>query len=238
MGVHGYLALWYRVFGTVALVGYARSLAGTTRVQRAIRVMGRIEQVREPRHGSSRRDGISVVVSFQDPSTGREFTVTNDPDHGERITAAWTGREVGVRCPRGSPHAHEFVGDLSVGRRGLGWPNSAGFLIYVGVVVFAAIDRGRLWALIGFGGLWAVFGAWYLPENVREWSGRIDALSSRPGVRGRVIAVLTDTSTDEDGHTSTSHTPVVAFTTHESTAVTAYVHGGAFGATSPTRKVS
>ncbi|MEV8540504.1 DUF3592 domain-containing protein [Streptomyces sp. NPDC051572] len=181
MGVHGYLALWCGVFGTVALVGYARSLAGTTRVQRAIRVMGRIEQVREPRHGSSRRDGISVVVSFQDPSTGREFTVTNDPDHGERITAAWTGREVGVRYPRGSPHAHEFVGDLSVGRRGLGWPNSAGFLIYVGVVVFAAIDRGRLWALIGFGGLWAVFGAWYLPENVREWSGRIDALSSRPG---------------------------------------------------------
>ncbi|MDV9173640.1 hypothetical protein R6V09_26510 [Streptomyces sp. W16] len=34
--------------------------------------------------------------------------------------------------------------------------------------------------------------------------------------------MLTDTSTDEDGHTSTSHTPVITFTTHEGTTVTAY----------------
>ncbi|MEU5701634.1 hypothetical protein [Streptomyces aurantiacus] len=51
---------------------------------------------------------------------------------------------------------------------------------------------------------------------------RIDALSSRPPVQDRVIAVLTDTSTDEDGYTSTSHTPVIAFSTHEGTSVTAY----------------
>jgi hypothetical protein len=40
MGLQGYLALWCGVFGTVALVGYARSLAGMTPAQRAVRVMG------------------------------------------------------------------------------------------------------------------------------------------------------------------------------------------------------
>lgn len=100
MGPHGYLALWCGAFGTIALVGYARSLAGMTPAQRAVRVMGRIERAREPRHGGSARDGIPVVVSFQDPSTGQEFTVTNDGDRGERITTAWPGREIGVRYSR------------------------------------------------------------------------------------------------------------------------------------------
>lgn len=226
MGLHGYLALWCAVFGTVALVGYARSLAGMTPAQRAVRAMGRIEQVREPRHGSSQRDGIPVVVSFQDPATGQEFTVTNDGDHGERITAAWTGREIGVRYPRGRPHAYHFVGDLWAGRRGLGWPNFAIFLIYAGLVVFAALDWAWPWALIGFGGPWTVSGVWYLPQSERAGSRRIDALNSRSSVPGRVIAVLTDTSTDEDGHTSTSHTPVITFTTHEGTTVTAYCTDG------------
>ncbi|MCX4850343.1 DUF3592 domain-containing protein [Streptomyces sp. NBC_00893] len=222
MGLQGYLALWCGAFGTVALVGYARSLAGTTPAQRAVRVMGLIERAREPRHGSSQRDGIPVVVSFQDPSTGQEFTVTNDSDHGERITAAWTGREIGVRYPRGRPHAYRFVGDLRAGRHGLGWPNFAVFLIYVGLVVFAAIDWSWPWALIGFGGPWTVSGVWYVPQNTRAANRRIDALTSQPPVQGRVIAVLTDTSTDADGDTYTSHTPVITFTTHEGTTVTAY----------------
>ncbi|MEU5343749.1 DUF3592 domain-containing protein [Streptomyces sp. NPDC020766] len=226
MGLQGYLALWCGAFGAFALVGYGLSLAGVTRVQRAVRVMGRIERVREPRHGSSQHDGIPVVVSFQDPSTGQEFTVTNDSDHGERITVAWTGREIGVRYPRGRPHAYRFVGDLWAGRRGLGWPNFAVFLIYVGLVVFAAIDWGRPWALIGFGVPWTVSGVCYMPQNARVVNRRIDALTSQPPVRGRVIAVLTDTSTDADGDTFTSHTPVITFTTHEGTAVTAYCADG------------
>ncbi|MER6169203.1 DUF3592 domain-containing protein [Streptomyces violaceorubidus] len=226
MGLQGYLALWCGAFGTLALVGYARSLAGVTRAQRAVRVMGRIERVREPRHGSSQHDGIPVVVSFQDPGTGQEFTVTNDGDHGERITTAWTGREIGVRYPRGRPHAYQFVGDLWAGRRGLGWPNFAIFLIYVGLVVFAAVDRAWPWALIGFGVPWTLSGAWYLPQSERAVSRRLAGLTSQPPVRGRVVAVLTDTSTDEDGHTSTSHTPVIAFTTHEGTTVTAYCADG------------
>ncbi|MFD3376453.1 MULTISPECIES: DUF3592 domain-containing protein [unclassified Streptomyces] len=222
MGLQGYLALWCGAFGTVALVGYGRSLAGMTPAQRAVRVMGRIERVREPRRGSSQRDGIPVVVSFQDPSTGQEFTVTNDGDHGERISVAWTGREIGVRYPRGRPHAYQFAGDLWAGRRGLGWPNFAVFLIYVGLVVFAAIDWSWPWALIGFGVPWTVSGVFHMPQNARVESRRIDALTSQPSVQGRVIAVLTDTGTDSDGHTSTSHTPVIAFTTHEGTTVIAY----------------
>lgn len=222
MGLEGCLALWCAVFGAVALVGYARSLAGMTPAQRAVRVLGRIERVREPRHGGSQRDGIPVVVSFQDPSTGEEFTVTNDDDHGERITVAWTGREIGIHYPPGRPHAYRFVGDLRAGRRGLGWPNFALFLVYAGLVAHLAIRWGWPWALIGFGIPWTLSGVWYMPPNARVVNRRIDALTSRPPVPGRVIAVLTDTSIDGDGDTTTSHTPVIAFTTHEDTTVTAY----------------
>jgi hypothetical protein len=185
--------------------------------------MGRIERVSEPRHGSSQRGGIPVVVSFQDPSTGQEFTVSNDGDHGERITTAWTGRDIGVRCPRGRPHAYRFVDDLQAGRRGLGWPNFAVFLIYVGLVVYAAIDWGWPWALIGFGVPWTMSGLWHLPQGERAASRRIEALSSQPSVPGRVVTVLTDTTVDDsEGHTLTSHTPVITFTTHEGATVTAY----------------
>ncbi|MFD8637164.1 hypothetical protein [Streptomyces sp. NPDC059533] len=85
------LALWCGLFGVVALValvGYGRSPAGMTRAQRTVRVVGRIERVGEPRHGSSPSLAIPVVVSFRDPSTGEEFTVTNGGDRGDRITAA------------------------------------------------------------------------------------------------------------------------------------------------------
>ncbi|MGW7448476.1 hypothetical protein [Kitasatospora sp. NPDC054795] len=122
MNWHGILALWCGVFGAVALVGYGRSLAGLTRAQRAVRVKGRIERVREPRNGSSPNDGIAVVVRFQDPSTGEEFVVTNDSGTGDRISTAWVGREVGIRYPRGRPHAFRFTSDLQAGRRGLACP--------------------------------------------------------------------------------------------------------------------
>ena len=226
MSWNGYLAVWCGVFGTVALVGYGLSLAGMTRAQRKVRVMGRIERVREPRHGSSASDGIAVVVSFRDPSTGEEFTVTNDGEHGEQVTAAWTGREIGIHYPRGRPHAFRFTSDLWAGRRGLGWPSFAVFLIYAGLVTVAAIDWGWPWALLGFGVPWTLSGVCYIPQNAREASHRIDLLSSVAPVPGRVIAVLKDVSTDAEGGTSTSHTPVVTFTTHEGTAVTAYCTDG------------
>ncbi|MGW1694832.1 DUF3592 domain-containing protein [Streptomyces sp. NPDC002399] len=226
MGWHGYLALWCAAFGAVALLGYGRSLAGITRAQRTVRVKGRIEQVREPRHGSSRHGGISVVVSYRDPSTGLEVIVTNDGERRETVTTAWAGRGIGVHYPRGRPHAYRFTSDLQGSSRGLGRPNFAVFLIYVGLVVVAAIDWGWPWALIGFGGPWAVSIACHLPRNLRDVNRRRDTLAAMAAVQGRVIAVLKDVSTDEDGHTATTFTPVVAFTTRECTAVTAHCTSG------------
>ncbi|GGQ25937.1 hypothetical protein BKA00_002400 [Actinomadura coerulea] len=222
MGWHGYLALWCAVLGTFALVGYGLSLAGMTRAQRTVRLTGRIEQVREPRHGGSRKGGVSVVVSYRDPSSGQEVIVTNDGDRGEMITAAWPGREIGVHHPRGRPHAFRLTDRPEQGGRGLGWPNLALFLVYAGVVVVAAIDRGWPWALVGFCGPWAVFGAFHLPGNIRDTRRRRETPASMVAVPGRIIAVLKDVTTDEEGSTATTITPVVAFTTREGAAVTAH----------------
>ncbi|MFE6667447.1 DUF3592 domain-containing protein [Streptomyces sp. NPDC057697] len=227
MGWHGYLVLWCGVFGTVALAGYGRSLAGMTRAQRTVRTKGRIERVDEPRHGSSPSNGIAVVVSFQDPATGQEFTVTNDGECGERISVAWTGREIGVHYPRGRPHAFRFANDFSEGGRGLGWPTFALFLVYAGLVVVAAIDRGWPWALLGFCGPWALSGVYHLPGNVRDRNRRIDVLAAMAAVPGRVVAVLKSVTIDsDDGYTSTHLVPVLTFTTLDGRAVTAYCESG------------
>ncbi|MFJ8434889.1 DUF3592 domain-containing protein [Kitasatospora sp. NPDC094019] len=229
MGWHGYLALWCALLGAVALVGYGRSLAGATREQRTLRVRGRIERVRVPRHGGSRRGGIAVVVSYRDPSSGSQVVVTNDGEHGERgemITAAWTGREIGVRHPPGRPHDYRFTDRPQAGGRGLGPPNTALLLMYVSLVVAASVDRGWPWALVGVCGPWAVIGVCYLPGNIRDTRRRRAALESMVEVPGRIVAVLRDVTTDAEGSTSTTITPVVAFTTHEGTAVTAHCDRG------------
>ncbi|MFF7993267.1 DUF3592 domain-containing protein [Kitasatospora xanthocidica] len=215
---HAYPALGFAVLGVVVLVGYGRSLAGVTRAQRSVRVRGRIEEVRAPRNGGSRRGGISVVVSYREPSTGEEVVVTNDGERGEMITAAWTGREIGVHYPRGRPHDYRFSDDPeAAGGRGLGWPNTALFLIYVGLVVVASIDWGWPWALIG---------VCYLPGNVRDTRRRRERLASMAAVPGRIVAVLRDVSTDAEGGVSRTVTPVVAFTTREGVDVTAHCEKG------------
>ncbi|MFB6878204.1 DUF3592 domain-containing protein [Streptomyces sp. NPDC056323] len=227
MDRHVYLVLWCGVFGAWALVGYGRSLAGMTRAQRTVRATGRIERVDEPRHGSSPSDGIAVVVSFQDPSTGQEFTVTNEGERGERISVAWTGREIGVHYPRGRPHAFRFANHLSEGGRGLGWANFALFLVYAGLVAVAAIDLGWPWALLGFCGPWALSGLYHLPGNIRDRNHRIDQLAAMAAVPGRVVAVLKSVTVDSnDGHTLTNLMPVVTFTTLDGREVTAYCESG------------
>lgn len=220
MDWHGYVALWCGVLGAVALAGYGRALAGRTRAQREVRVTGRIERVGEPRHGSSPSDGIAVVVSFRDPATGQDFTVTNDGGPGERISAAWTGREIGVHYPRGRPHDFRFANGLSAPGRGLGWPTFALFLAYAGPVVAAAVDRGWPWALLGFCGPWALSGLYHLPGNVRDRNRRLDTLAAMAAVPGRV------TVDPDDGHVSTRVVPVVTFTTRDGTEVTAFCESG------------
>ncbi|MFC8536527.1 DUF3592 domain-containing protein [Streptomyces sp. NPDC057249] len=226
MDQHGFLALWCGVFGAWALIGFGRSLAGATRAQRTVRTKGRIERVDVPRHGSSPKSGIGVVVSFRDPATGEEFTVTNDGDRGEVISAAWTGREIAVHYPNGKPHAFRFARNLSEGGRGLGPPAFALFLVYAGLVTVAATDRGWPWALVGFCGPLALSGLYHLPGNLRDRNRRIDALAAMASVPGRVVAVLKSVSADEDGHTSTRLVPVVAFTTLDGREVTAYCESG------------
>ncbi|MFF2847337.1 DUF3592 domain-containing protein [Streptomyces sp. NPDC058001] len=223
MGWDEFLVLWCAVWGVAALVGYGMSLAGVTKAQRTVRLTGRIERVREPLHGGSRKGGISVVVSYRDPASGQEVTVTNDGERGEVITSAWEGREIGVSHPRGRPHAYRFSNLPQEPGRGLGWPSFAVFLVYVGLVVLATVGWGWPWALIGFGGPWAVSAAVHLPGAVRAKNRRIERLAAMDTVRGRVVAVLKDVSVDQDdGHTSTTITPVVSFTTREGTAVTAH----------------
>ncbi|KXK60316.1 hypothetical protein AWW66_19550 [Micromonospora rosaria] len=223
MGWDEFLVLWCAVWGAVALVGYGMSLAGVTKAQRTVRLTGRIERVREPRHGGSHKGGISVVVSYRDPASGQEVTVTNDGERGEMITVAWEGREIGVSHPRGRPHAYRFSNSPEEPGRGLFWPGFALFLVYVGLVVLVAVDQGWPWALIGFGGPWAVFAAAHLPGTIRAKHDRLARLAAMDTVQGRVVAVLKDVSVDQDdGHTWTTITPVVSFTTRAGTVVTAH----------------
>ncbi|MFF8917290.1 DUF3592 domain-containing protein [Streptomyces sp. NPDC015032] len=223
MGWGRFLALWCAVWGAVAVAGFVRSLAGVTKVQRGGRLTGRIVRVRVPRHGGSRMGGIWVVVSYRDPASGQKITVTNDGERGEMITSAWEGREIGVSHPRGRPHASQFSNAPEEPSRGLGRPSFAVFLVYVGLVVLAALEWGWPWALIGFGGPWAVFAAVHLPGAVRVKNRRIERLAAMETVPERVVTVLKDVSVDQDdGHTSITITPVVSFTTREDTTVTAH----------------
>ncbi|WP_405952333.1 DUF3592 domain-containing protein [Streptomyces prunicolor] len=222
MGWDRFLVLWCAGWSVVALTGYGMSLAGVTKAQRTVRLTGRIERVRPPRHGGSRTGGISVVATHRDPASGQQVTVTNDGERGEMITVAWEGREVGLSHPPGRPHAYRFSDTPQEPGRGLGRPSLALFLVYVGLVVLAALDWGWPCALIGFGGPWALVGAVHLPGAVRDKNRRVERLAAMDTVPGRVVAVLKDVGVDEDGDTWTTITPVVSFTTREGTAVTAH----------------
>ncbi|MFF8806089.1 hypothetical protein [Streptomyces omiyaensis] len=229
MSGHGYLGLWCAVFGAVALTGYARHLLGVSKARRTVRTVGRIERVTTPRHGGSPRGGIPVVVSFRDPATGEEFAVTGDGEpgrRGERITAAWVGRRIGVHYPRGRPHAYRLTDGPEAPRSGPGGAHLALLAAYAGAVAAATVERGWPWALLGFAGPWAVLLAYRLPGTLRGIRHRADGLAAMEAVPARVVAVLRNVTTDEDGHTSTTVVPVVAFTTRAGTSVTAHCATG------------
>ncbi|MFI2606557.1 DUF3592 domain-containing protein [Kitasatospora sp. NPDC018619] len=218
---HGVLVLWCGVFGALAVLGYGLSLAGLTRAQRTVRVLGRIERVDPPRDGGSEKDGIGVLVRFREPSGGEEFVVTNDGECGDAITAAWVGREVGIRYPPGRPHAFRFTDDVRAGRRGLGRPTLWVFLVYCGLVALAAVDWSWPWALVGAAAPVALPTAFHLPGTRRRIRARLAELSAMTAVPGRVVAVLKTVETDADGDVRATRRPVVAFTTRTGTAVTA-----------------
>lgn len=116
---HGVLLLWCAGCGVLALIGYGRSLAGVTRAQRAVRVPGRIAEVRVPEHGGPDIPGIPMAVAFPDPGTGQEHILPHVSESGFQLCAVWVGREIAVIHPPGRPERFEIAYDVESGQHGL-----------------------------------------------------------------------------------------------------------------------
>ncbi|MCX5264619.1 DUF3592 domain-containing protein [Streptomyces sp. NBC_00199] len=224
MNAREMLELWWTVPAGLALLGYGLSLAGLTRTQRAVWVRARISQVHRPAHGASKHPGIPVTVTFQDPSSGREFVRRNAGKHGDAIEEAWVGRELAVRYPRGRPERFRVALHTAESDKGRGGPNCAVVLLLVGLIVHAAVARGYPWALLGFGALLAVITA--AGPDLRTVRSRDALLSSAVAVPAQVVAVARNVYTDGEGDDVVVHTPVVCFTAHEGTQVTVLVRDG------------
>lgn len=224
MDVQGMLGLWWTVPAGLALVGYGSSLAGVTRPQRAVWVTARVVEVRQPDHGDSKRPGIPVTVAFQDPATGREFRLRHAGKNGHVVDAAWVGREFPVRYPRGRPERFHLMLDLVGETRGTGGPNRTVFLLLVGLVIQSFFVWGWPRGLICLGGLLFLIVA--LSRDIQHARARAALLDGAVAVPGRVVAVTKDVYTDGEGDEIVNHAPVVAFTTHEGTLVTALCRAG------------
>lgn len=218
------LEFWWAIPAAAALLGYARSLAGVTRAQRAVWATARIVAVEQPAHGDSGKPGIPVTLTFQDPGTGQEFTLSNAGKHGDAIEEAWVGREVEVSYPPGQPLR------FAVGLGGAGeWtgregPDCAVMLLLVGLVIHAAVRWGYPCALLGFGVL--LTAAAVRSPDIRIVRARNALLASAVAVPARVVAVTDDVHTDsESGRDIVVHAPVIAFTTREGVEVTVLAHG-------------
>lgn len=218
MNGHEVLESWWLLPAGLALLGYGRSLAGVTRAQRAVWVKARIVAVGRPAHGASRKPGIPVTLAFQDPSTGREFTLPNAGEHGDAIEVAWVGREVEVRYPSGQPLRFAVVLDADGEKSGRTGPDCAVMLLLIGLVIHATVRWGHPAALLGFGALAAA--AALRSPDIRLVRARNALLDSAVAVPARVVAVTKDIYVDPDAGENVSHTPVVTFTTRDGTHVT------------------
>ncbi|MCX5368943.1 DUF3592 domain-containing protein [Streptomyces sp. NBC_00015] len=224
MGGYELLELWWVVPAGLAFLGYALSLTGLTRAQRAVWVTARIVAVEPPAHGASKVPGIPVEVAFQDPFTERQFTLSNAGRHGTSVEEAWVGRELHVRYPRGQPHRFRVTPDTPQDRNGRVGPDCATILLLVGLVIHATVVRGYPYALLGFGALLTVFAA--ASPDIRLARTRDDLLSSAVAAPARVVAVTKDVYTDGEGDEIVNHAPVVTFTTQDGTHVTVLSRDG------------
>ncbi|MFD0306156.1 DUF3592 domain-containing protein [Streptomyces sp. NPDC127119] len=224
MDAQGMLELWWTVPAGAALIGYAGSLAGLTRPQRAVWVTARVVEVHRPDHGDSKRPGIPVTVAFQDPSTGRELRLRHAGRNGHVVAAAWVGQEFPVRYPRRRPERFHLMLDKKGEERGLGGPNCMLLLLLVGLVVRTFVVRGWPDGLISLGGLLLVVGA--LSRDRQHARARAALLDGAVAVPGRVVAVTKDVHTDGEGDEIVNHAPVVVFTTREGVHVTALCREG------------
>ncbi|MFI5740806.1 DUF3592 domain-containing protein [Streptomyces anulatus] len=219
MDLQKLLGLWWTVPAGLALVGYACSLAGLTRPQRAVWVTARVVEVHPPGHGESGNDGIPVTIVYQDPDTGREFRLRHENRRGDRVLVAWVGQEFPVRFPRRRPERFSLMLDSEGRTSGTGGPNCMVFLLVLGLVVQSFFAWGWQWGLICVGGLLLLVVA--LSRDGAYVRARAAQLAEGVTVRGRVVAVTRDVHSDAEGGESISHASVVAFTTHEGVEVTA-----------------
>ncbi|MFJ8025391.1 DUF3592 domain-containing protein [Streptomyces sp. NPDC096311] len=219
MDVQGILGLWWTLPTGLALVGYACSLAGLTRPQRAVWVMARVVEVHPPGHGESGEHAIPVTIAYQDPATGREFRLRHENKRGDRVQVAWVGQEFPVRFPRRRPEQFYLMLDSEGRTSGVGIPNCMVFLLVLGLVVQSFFVWGWQWGLICVGGLLLLVVA--LSRDGESTRARAAQLAAGVTVQGRVVAVTRDVCTDGEGTESISHASVVAFTTHEGVEVTA-----------------
>lgn len=219
MDVQKWLGLWWTLPAGLALVGYACSLAGLTRPQRAVWVTARVVEVHPPGHGESGTNGIPVTIVYQDPGTGREFRLRHENKRGDRVLAAWVGQEFPVRFPRRRPERFYLMLDSEGRKSGVGAPNCMVILLVLGLVVQSFFVWGWQWGLICVGGLLLLVVA--LSRDSAYARARAAQLAESVTVQGRVVAVTEDISSDGEGGESVSHASVVAFTTHEGVEVTA-----------------
>ncbi|MGW8574326.1 DUF3592 domain-containing protein, partial [Streptomyces niveus] len=167
MDWHVVLLLWCAGCGVLALIGYGRSLAGVTRAQRAVRVPGRIAEVRVPEHGGPDIPGIPMAVAFPDPGSGQEHVLPHMSESGFELRAVWVGREIAVVHPPGRPERFEIAYDVESGQHGLAWPHFMVFLLYCGLVADTAVLQGYPWALLGAGVPLAVVMSFVLRDEIR-----------------------------------------------------------------------
>lgn len=219
MDLQGMLGLWWTVPAGLALVGYACSLAGLTRPQRAVWVTARVVEVHPPRHGESGNRGIAVTIVYHDPGTGREFRLRHENRRGDRVLVAWVGQEFPVRFPRRRPERFHLMLDSEGRTSGVGGPNCMVILLVLGLVVQSFFTWGWQWGLICAGGLLLLVVA--LSRDAEYDRDRAAQLVSGVTVQGRVVAVTRDVHSDGEGSESVSHACVVAFTTREGVEVTA-----------------
>ncbi|MER5360124.1 DUF3592 domain-containing protein [Streptomyces sp. NPDC002785] len=224
MNGHEMLEFWWLVPAGLALHGYGRSLAGVTRAQRAVWARARIVGVGQPAHGDSERPGIPVTVAFQDPATGRDFTLPNAGEHGDAIQEAWVGREFEVRYPPEEPLRFAVVLDTDGEKSGRTGPDCAVILLLIGLVIHATVRWGYPWALFGFGALLTALAA--RSPDIRTVRARNALLASAVAVPARVVAVTKDVHTDGEGDEIVNHAPVVTFTTRDGTHVTVLSRDG------------
>ncbi|GHC73074.1 hypothetical protein GCM10010349_50500 [Streptomyces flavofungini] len=224
MDVERLLGLWWVVPGGLAVVGYACSLGGVTRVQRAVWVTARVVEVHAPGHGESKRGGVPVTVAFWDPGRGREWRLRHAGKRGHVVDAAWVGREFPVRFPRGRPGRFSLMLDSAGETRGLGGPNCAVVLMLLGLAVQAFFVWGYEVGLVCVGGFLMLGGAF--SRDIASARARGALLAGAVAVPGRVVAVTRDVYTDGEGGEIVNHAPVVVFTTLEGVQVTALSRDG------------